>query len=251
MTKTATGLITHCKNAVEKKVQYVYGAKMQVLTLAQIKALRKQYGAAVWQSDDAKAGKMCCDCSGLISSYTGIERSSTEYKRTALAVASIQQLKSKWSKYVGWGIWLNGHIGVVSDTPGYYYAMDGSGRNAVHYPLNKQPWICVIKLKDITYESEGLSVGDAEKLAKRIELLKAEVEELKKDVENGREKYFETLEDVPSWAKATVKKLVEREVLKGDGKDLDLSYTLLRLLVINDRAGVYDVKNTQADCGGA
>ena len=251
MRKTVTGLIAHCKNAVEKKVQYVYGAKMQVLTLAQIKALRKQYGSAVWQSDDAKAGRMCCDCSGLISSYTGVERSSAEYKRTASAVASIQQLKSDWSKYVGWGIWLNGHIGVVSDTPGYYYAMDGSGRNAVHYPLNKQPWICVIKLKDITYESEELSVDDAEKLAKQIELLKAEVEELRREVANGREKYFETLDDVPSWAKATVRKLVEREVLKGDGKDLDLSYTLLRLLVINDRAGVYDVKNTQADGGGA
>lgn len=241
MTKTATGLITHCKNAVEKKVQYVYGAKMQVLTLAQIKTLRKQYGAAVWQSDDAKAGKMCCDCSGLISSYTGVERSSAEYKRTALQTASIAQLKADWGRYVGWGIWLNGHIGVVSDTPGYYYAMDGSGRNAVHYPLNKQPWICAIKLKDITYEeSEGLSVDDAKKLAKQIELLKAEVKELKKDVENGREKYFENLDDVPEWGRETVKKLVEKGVLKGDGKGIDISYTMLRLLVINDRTGVYE-----------
>lgn len=245
MTKTMTGLIAHCKNAVEKKVQYVYGAKMQVLTLAQIKALRKQYGAAVWQSDDAKAGKMCCDCSGLISSYTGIERSSAEYKRTALQTASIAQLKADWGKYVGWGIWLNGHIGVVSDTPGYYYAMDGSGRNAVHYPLNKQPWICVIKLKDIRYESEGLSVGDAEKLAKQIELLKAEVEELKKDIENGREKYFENFEDVPLWGKPTVEKLIKKGALKGDGIGIDLSYSFLRQLVVNDRVGVYDdVKNS-------
>ena len=224
---------------------------MEVLSLAQIKALRERFGSAVWASDLQKAGCMCCDCSGLISSYTGIERSSTNYKETALQTASIAQLKADWDKYVGWGIWLNGHIGVVSDVPGYYYAMDGSGRNMVHNPLSMQPWICVIKLKDIEYESEGLSVSEAEKLTKRIELLNAEVDELRREVANGREKYFETLDDVPSWAKATVKKLVEREVLKGDGKDLDLSYTLLRLLVINDRAGAYDAKNSQADGGRA
>ena len=220
---------------------------MEVLTLAQIQALKKRFGSAVWASDLQKAGCLCCDCSGLISSYTGIERSSSNYKDTALQTASIAQLKADWGKYVGWGIWLNGHIGVVSDVPGYYYAMDGSGRNMVHNPLSMQPWICVIKLKDIEYESEGLSVSEAEKLTKRIELLNAEVDELRREVANGREKYFETLDDVPSWAKATVKKLVEREVLKGDGKDLDLSYTLLRLLVINDRAGVYDVENTQQE----
>jgi hypothetical protein len=149
--KTAAGLIEHCKTAVNEKWKYVYGAKMQRLTLAQIQALRREYGSLVWAADDAKAGHICCDCSGLISSYTGIERSSTNYKDTALCSIKISEIRKNWSAYVGWGLWLPGHIGVVADKEGYYYAMDGSARNAVCNPLNMQLWLCAIKLKDIDY----------------------------------------------------------------------------------------------------
>lgn len=152
MAKTAEGLLEHCRQALKNNVQYVYGAKMQVLSYAQIKALQNTYGKSyVWDSDLKKAGKICCDCSGLISSYTGIVRSSSGYASTAVDTATISRLKANWSKYVGWGIWLKGHIGVVSDTEGYYYAMDGSSRNMVHYPISKNNWTKVIKLKDIGY----------------------------------------------------------------------------------------------------
>lgn len=152
MAKTAEGLLEHCRQALKNNVQYVYGAKMEVLSYAQIKALQNTYGKSyVWDSDLNKAGKICCDCSGLISSYTGIVRSSSGYASTAVDTATISQLKGNWKKYVGWGIWLNGHIGVVSDTEGYYYAMDGSSRNMVHYPISKNNWTKVIKLKDISY----------------------------------------------------------------------------------------------------
>lgn len=152
MAKTAEGLLEHCRQALRNNVQYVYGAKMQVLSYAQIKALQNTYGkSCVWDSDLNKAGKLCCDCSGLISSYTGIVRSSSGYAGTATDTATIFQLKADWQKYVGWGIWLQGHIGVVSDTEGYYYAMDGSARNMVHYPISKNSWTKVIRLKDISY----------------------------------------------------------------------------------------------------
>lgn len=51
---------------------------------------------------------------------------------------------------------------------------------------------------------------------------------------------YETLEQVPDWGKNTVKKLVEREYLTGTGQGLDLSGEMLRMLVILDRAGVFD-----------
>ena len=153
MSKTVEGLLEHCRQALKNNVQYVYGAKMEVLTYSQIKKLQDTYGkTCVWDADLKKAGKTCCDCSGLISSYTGIIRSSSAYANTATATASIADLKVDWQKYIGWGIWLPGHIGVVSDVEGYYYAMDGSARNMVHYPLRKNNWTKVIKLKDISYE---------------------------------------------------------------------------------------------------
>jgi peptidoglycan L-alanyl-D-glutamate endopeptidase CwlK len=55
-------------------------------------------------------------------------------------------------------------------------------------------------------------------------------------------KRYQTLDEIKheaSWAVDTVSKLIERGVLKGDGNGLDLSADMLRLLVINDRAGLY------------
>lgn len=163
MSKTASGLIEHCKDAVKKGVKYVYGAKWQVLTKAQIQALQNTYGkSCVWDSDLKKAGHLCCDCSGLISSYTGVTRGSTNYKDTATASVTISELNKNWSKYIGWGLWMQGHIGVVSDTKGYYYAMDGSARNMVHYPMSKQGWTKCIKLKDVEYTEVNPSVSYAD-----------------------------------------------------------------------------------------
>jgi N-acetylmuramoyl-L-alanine amidase len=48
------------------------------------------------------------------------------------------------------------------------------------------------------------------------------------------------LKDIPAWALPTVEKLIAHGSLKGDSKgDLNLSNDMLRLLVINDREGLY------------
>jgi hypothetical protein len=48
-------------------------------------------------------------------------------------------------------------------------------------------------------------------------------------------------DNMPDWAKPTVTKLMDKGFLKGDeeGK-LNLDENMLRMLVINDRAGLYD-----------
>ncbi len=50
---------------------------------------------------------------------------------------------------------------------------------------------------------------------------------------------YNTVEECPEWARNTIKKLVRKGYLSGDGKNLDLSYDMVRMFVINDRAGVY------------
>ena len=47
-------------------------------------------------------------------------------------------------------------------------------------------------------------------------------------------------ENMPEWARPTIQKLVDKGYLKGDGNGLGLTDELLRILVINDRAGLYD-----------
>ena len=148
MSCTVEQLLAKCEQAVRENWQYVYGAKAQVLSRSQIDALRNIYGSGcVWASDSNKAGKMCCDCSGLISAATGTIRGSAQYKSTALACYPISQ---RTSLMRGWAVWMQGHIGVY-DGNGGYYAMDGSARNAVHYPLSKNNFTHIIKLCDVDY----------------------------------------------------------------------------------------------------
>lgn len=50
---------------------------------------------------------------------------------------------------------------------------------------------------------------------------------------------YNTVQECPEWARKTIQKLVDKGLLSGDGKGLDLSYDMVRMFVINDRAGVY------------
>ncbi|MBQ7076043.1 MAG: N-acetylmuramoyl-L-alanine amidase [Clostridia bacterium] len=53
---------------------------------------------------------------------------------------------------------------------------------------------------------------------------------------------YNTLEECPSWAQPTIKKLISKGYLKGNEKgELCLNEIMLRILVINDRAGIYDL----------
>ena len=53
------------------------------------------------------------------------------------------------------------------------------------------------------------------------------------------EKRFQTVADCPEWARPTVRKLMESGSLRGNELGLDLTHDMLRLLVINDREGLY------------
>lgn len=53
---------------------------------------------------------------------------------------------------------------------------------------------------------------------------------------------YKTLKDVPDWGQTTVKKLLAKEYIRGTGDNLNIEENMLRVLVINDRAGLYDLK---------
>lgn len=56
-------------------------------------------------------------------------------------------------------------------------------------------------------------------------------------------KRYNTLDEINkecSWALPTITKLVKKNFLSGTGAGFDLSLDMIRLLVINDRAGLYD-----------
>ena len=76
MAKKMTGkeLVAFCRSKIG--TPYVYGMKGKIMTEQNYKFLKNTYGKMVWLSDRDKIGKVCVDCSGLISWGTGILRNS-------------------------------------------------------------------------------------------------------------------------------------------------------------------------------
>lgn len=67
------------------------------------------------------------------------------------------------------------------------------------------------------------------------------IEEIITDIANGMPRVYHYTMSLPDWARATVQKLLDKGLLHGAAlNDLNLSEDVLRVLVINDRAGIYD-----------
>lgn len=128
-------------------VPYVYGMKGEVMTLAKYNQLKSMYGDLVWNSDKNKVGKVCCDCSGLISWATGIVRNSQGYHDTALEVQPISTISKA---PIGAAVWQKGHIGIYIGN-GEYIAEDGSAYGCRKNKLSKASFTHWLRLKDIDY----------------------------------------------------------------------------------------------------
>ena len=64
---------------------------------------------------------------------------------------------------------------------------------------------------------------------------KEDMEEIKKEITR-----YNTIEELPEYAKPTIQKLVGEKLLSGDGKSLDLSADMIRVFVVLDRNGTFD-----------
>lgn len=82
-------------------------------------------------------------------------------------------------------------------------------------------------------ETTAIAQSEAKKIANQV------AGKIAEQVYDKYNKVYNSIAEVPDWGKATIKKLVDKGYLKGNGKGLDLSEDLLRVLVINDRAGMY------------
>lgn len=67
--------------------------------------------------------------------------------------------------------------------------------------------------------------------AKVLVTTKQEVEEM--------EKVYNTMAELPTWAQATIQKLIDKKYLSGDNGKLGLTETAVKVFVVNDRAGLY------------
>lgn len=71
-----------------------------------------------------------------------------------------------------------------------------------------------------------------------LDMIRVELDKLNNIEEDEEVKKFNTIAEVPEYGKATIQRLVDAGLLKGNEKGLDLSEDMLRILVILERAKV-------------
>lgn len=156
---TNIGLVEFARSKIG--TPYVYGCKQtkgkeKTLTLSQYYSLKDMYGSYVWNSDINKVGKICCDCSGLISWYTGTIYSSSGFKNKAKVVNSINTIKNA---PIGVAVWRQGHIGIYSGLKNgvpYYIAEDGSAYGCREVPLSYNNFTHWFEITGIIYINEEI-----------------------------------------------------------------------------------------------
>lgn len=105
-------------------------------------------------------------------------------------------------------------------------------------------------LKNIICHAEGYKQGIASnhgdvlywfsKHCKTMDDFRRDVKSYMEYGQEDEEMRYKYYDDMPDWAKPTVSKLVKKGYLKGEGGGvLNLTEDSLKLLVINDRAGLY------------
>ncbi len=103
------------------------------------------------------------------------------------------------------------------------------------------------------FRAEVKKALESEKEDKEMEELKKELETVKSELETVKSELsliglelgnittiYNKADDIPDWARPTIEKLIGKGYIKGDEDgNLGLDMNMVRLLVINDRAGLY------------
>ena len=128
---------------------YVYGMKGKVLTQKTYDRLRILFGPLVWESDAAKIGQVCVDCSGLISWACGVTLGSGQWKARATKINPISTIEKA---PIGALVWMQGHIGVYTGMKNgypYYIAADGSAYGVREVPLRCNKFTHWLLVEDV------------------------------------------------------------------------------------------------------
>ena len=249
MNKTNIGLVAHAEKSLKEKWFYGWGSYGQKATTELVNNLVAKWpnppgNNTMWRNYMLQAVTQktrLCDCYGLIKSYLWWTDdngnplyNATQDTNTAGAFnrAKEKGTLSTLPEIPGLILWMSGHVGVYCGN-GRFIELMGNGTGAfegmlVNGKITKgSKFTHWFKDVNITYIHEQ----EDEMLKEKVAILEKKIEDLKKR--------YNTLEEMPVWAKPTISKLIDKKLLTGDGNKLDLSLDMVRSFVINDRAGMY------------
>ena len=143
---------------------------------------------------------------------------------------------SSYSSHHQWGtafdIYRNDGKGAYNDSDGFFYKVGTIGvKIGLEWGGN---WTSPVDKPHFQLPYWGST-------ATMLKNLYGTPEEFKKTWSDEEvEKIYNWTEEVPDWARPTVQKLLDKGYLKGNEKgELELTYSMLKMIVINDRAGLY------------
>lgn len=156
-------MVSFCRSKIG--TPYVYGMKGKVMTEQNYKFLKNTYGKMVWLSDREKIGKVCVDCSGLISWACGVTLGSGQWKARATKINPISTIEKA---PIGALVWMQGHIGVYTGMKNghpYYVAADGSAYGVREVPLRCNKFTHWLLVEDVfQYEMRDDEVVEKDKV---------------------------------------------------------------------------------------
>ncbi len=106
-----------------------------------------------------------------------------------------------------------------------------------HYDASRKS--CPNSMRELGWKLWGVF---KERLTETEELTMGQYEKLKQEIEKVKPMIYDYMDNnMPEWAKPTIQKLMDKGVLVGDEQGrLGLTMDMIKVFVINDRAGLYD-----------
>ena len=219
--KTNIGLVEYCLAQLGNP--YWYGGFGQIASESLFNQKKKQY-PKYYTANDFKSqyGKRVHDCVGLIKGYLWSDTPTSTPKYNASQDKDVSGMKANCT--------VKGDIKTMPDIPGLLVFMNGHvgvyiGKKQVIEARGHAYGVVQTKLKDRQWTEWGY--------LNWIEY----INEKKKEEEEMR---FNKIEEIPDYARATIQKLIDKNILKGNEKGLDLSEDMVRMIILNDRVGLYD-----------
>lgn len=141
-------LVQFCESKLG--VNYVYGAKGEVLTLQKYNMLKRMYPEQVKDSDKKKIGTVCVDCSGLISWAAGVSYNSSGLYSNASYRADITTIGTAPQGAI---LYKKGHCGVYIGNNECIEAK-GSAYGVIKTKVTATKWTHWLKMDYICYIPE-------------------------------------------------------------------------------------------------
>lgn len=255
---TARGLVEHAEKALKENWGYCLGTWGQTLTETLLAQKCSQGSGVGTYNTSHKAylnkflGKRVSDCFGIAKGYVWWQEDNSNpgyaingfpdwNQESAYNAAKEKGSLSSLPEIPGIGLWMKGHFGVYIGNGEFIECMgapNGMKKGKIENGkiVSGSKFTNWFKLTWLDYEEDELTMEQYNELKELITKLNNRLDSIEDTLSTINVARYQTIGKVPEWGKATVTKCIDKGLF-ADENNLDITYNLLRTLVILDRNG--------------